>query len=268
MTPDIRRVAVDIDGTFMRTDYTYDVPRFERLLARMREAGCAFVVASGNQYYQLRDHFPGHEDELCFVAENGAYVMDRGELVHLRTMPDETVSAVIDVCRAHTDEVWNVLCGVEGAYCERGAVSDDFFNGMRRYCHRLSWVDDLKATGDQILKFAVNVPDERTDFFYDLFRRELEGLVEPTTSGHGSIDLITPGCHKASGLARLARRHGVAPEQCVAFGDGGNDVEMLRFCGVGYAMANAPDEVKAAADRVCPSNDEDGVLVTLEELFA
>lgn len=43
---------------------------------------------------------------------------------------------------------------------------------------------------------------------------------------------------------------------------------MLRFCGVGYAMANAPDEVKAAADRVCPSNEEDGVLVTLEELFA
>ncbi|HIY79834.1 MAG TPA: HAD hydrolase family protein, partial [Candidatus Olsenella excrementavium] len=139
MTPDIRLVAVDIDGTFMRTDYTYDVPRFERLLARMLEAGCDFVVASGNQYYQLRDHFPGHEDELCFVAENGAYVMDRGELVYLRTMPDETVSTVIDVCRARADEVWNVLCGVEGAYCERGAVSDDFFNEMRRYCHRLSW---------------------------------------------------------------------------------------------------------------------------------
>lgn len=268
MTPDIRLVAVDIDGTFMRSNYTYDVPRFERLLARMQAAGCNFVVASGNQYWQLRDHFPGHEDELCFVAENGAYVMDRGELVYMRTMPDEMVSAVIDVCRAHADEVWNVLCGVEGAYCERGAVSDDFFNEMRRYCHRLSWVDDLKATGDQILKFAVNVPDERTDFFYDLFRRELEGMVEPTTSGHGSIDLITPGCHKASGLARLAERWGISPEQCVAFGDGGNDVEMLRFCGVGYAMANAPDEVKAAANRVCPSNDEDGVLVALDELFA
>ena len=154
------------------------------------------------------------------------------------------------------------------APASRDAAPDDFFDERRRYCHRLSWVDDLKATGDQILKFAVNVPDERTDFFYDLFRRELEGLVEPTTSGHGSIDLITPGCHKASGLARLAERRGISSEQCVAFGDGGNDVEMLRFCGVGYAMANAPDEVKVAADRVCPSNDEDGVLVTLEELFS
>ena len=123
MTPDIKLVAVDIDGTFIRSNYTYDVPCFECLLARMQEAGCNFVVASGNQYWQLRDHFPGHEDELCFVAENGAYVMDRGELVYLRTMPDETVSAVIDVCRAHADEVWDVLCGMEGAYCECGAVT-------------------------------------------------------------------------------------------------------------------------------------------------
>ena len=150
----------------------------------------------------------------------------------------------------------------------RSVHRGQFFTEMKRYCHRLSWVDDFKATGDQILKFAANVPDARTDFFYDLFRRELDGLVEPTTSGHGSIDLITPGCHKASGLARLVNRWGISPEQCVAFGDGGNDVEMLRFCGIGYAMDNAPDDVKAAANRVCPSNDEDGVLVALDELFA
>ena len=123
MTPDIRLVAVDINGAFMRSNYTYDVPRFERLLARMQAAGCNFVVASGNQYWQLRDHFPGHVDELCFVAENGAYVTDRGELVYVRSMPEETVSAVVDLCRDYADEVWNVLCGVEGAYCERGAVS-------------------------------------------------------------------------------------------------------------------------------------------------
>ena len=93
------------------------------------------------------------------------------------------------------------------------------------------------------------------------------GRVEPTTSGHGSIDLILPGCHKASGLRRLAERWGITPEQCAAFGDGGNDIEMLRYCGHSYAMANAPAEVKQAARAVCPSNEEDGVLSTLETLF-
>lgn len=100
-----------------------------------------------------------------------------------------------------------------------------------------------------------------------MFRERLGGKAEPTTSGHGSIDLIVPGCHKASGLKRLAERWGISPEQCAAFGDGRNDIEMLNYCGYSYAMENAPENVKNAARYVCLSNEEDGVLVTLEKLF-
>ena len=92
------------------------------------------------------------------------------------------------------------------------------------------------------------------------------GLV-PTSSGHGAIDLIVPGCHKASGLQKLAERWGIDPSEVAVFGDGGNDVEMLRWAGHGYAMANASEEAKAAANQLCPSNEEQGVLITLEELF-
>ena len=123
----IKMVAVDIDGTFVRSDYTYDIPRFQRILSRMRQAGCQFVVASGNQYYQLRDLFPGYYDELSFVAENGAFVKDQRELVFAADMPKDTVDFVIDVCREYP-EVSNVLCGVESAYCERGTVSQEFFD--------------------------------------------------------------------------------------------------------------------------------------------
>lgn len=70
MKHNIKLAAVDIDGIFVRSDYTYDVPWFKRILSRMKEAGCSFIVASGNQYYQMRE-------ELSFVAENGAFVKDR-----------------------------------------------------------------------------------------------------------------------------------------------------------------------------------------------
>ena len=109
---------------------------------------------------------------------------------------------------------------------------------------------------------------EKTDFYYDMFCQRLDGILEVTTSGHGAIDLIMPGCHKASGLKRLVQRWGITPEQCAAFGDGGNDIEMLKYCGYSYAMENAPENVKAAAKNVCPSNEDDGVLVTLEKLFS
>ena len=79
-------VAVDIDGTFVRSNYTYDISRFKRILSHMKAAGCNFVVASGNQYYQLRDLFPGYYDELSFVAENGAFVKDRKELIFTANM--------------------------------------------------------------------------------------------------------------------------------------------------------------------------------------
>ncbi len=267
MKQDIKLVAVDIDGTFVRSDYTYDIPRFRRILSRMKRAGCQFVAASGNQYYQLRDLFAGYDDELSFVAENGAFVKDRKELIFAADMPKETVDSVIDICREYP-EISNVLCGVKSAYCERGAVSQEFFDLTKIYYHRLEWVDDLKEVKDQILKFAPTVPEEKTYAYYDLFREKLQGKAEPVTSGHGSIDLILPGCHKASGIKRLAERWGIAPEQCAAFGDGGNDIEMLEYCGYSYAMENASLDVKRAAKHVCPSNEEDGVLVMLEQLFA
>lgn len=266
MKDSIKLVAVDIDGTFVRSDYTYDVPRFKKILKKMNQAGCHFVVASGNQYYQLRDLFPDYHESLSFVAENGAFVKHKNELLFTASIPKETVDFVIDLCREH-EEIRNVLCGLESAYCQRGTVDQDFFDLTNIYYHRLKWVDDFKAVNDQILKFAPSVPEEKTYDYYDMFCEQLNGKLQPTTSGHGSIDLILPGCHKASGLKRLVECLQISPEQCIAFGDGGNDIEMLNYCGYSYAMDNAPQNVKDAAKDVCPSNDHDGVLVTLEKIF-
>lgn len=266
MLHDIKLVAVDIDGTFVHSDYSYDTTRFKRLFYRMKEIGCNFVVASGNQYYQLRDLFPEYHHELSFVAENGAFVKDKSEFLFTANIPKETVNLVIDLCRQYP-EILNVLCGLESAYCQRNTVSQDFFELTNIYYHRLKWVDDFKQVNDQILKFAPTVPEEKTYFYYDIFREKLAGKIEPTTSGHGSIDLIMPNCHKASGLKRLVKRWGISPEQCIAFGDGENDIEMLNYCGYSYAMENASTKVKNAAKYICPSNENDGVLVTLEKLL-
>ena len=263
----IKLVAVDVDGTFVRDDYTYDIERFDKIFSRMTAAGCKFVVASGNQYYQLRDVFQKFGDRISYVAENGAFVKDCGELIFAADIPRETVNFVVDVCRQYP-EISNVLCGVKSAYCERGAVSQDFFNLTKIYYHRLEWTDDFKKVDDQFLKFAPTVPVEKTYFYYDLLKEKLAGKLTPTTSGHGSIDLIVPNCHKAAGLKRLVERWRISPSKCIAFGDGGNDIELLKYCGESYAMANAPQEVKNAAKYTCPSNNDNGVIATLEKIFS
>ena len=81
-----------------------------------------------------------------------------------------------------------------------------------------------------------------------------------------NLEVNMPAATKGSGLMQLAEILGLEREQVMAFGDGGNDVTMLKSAGVGVAMGNACDEAKVAAACVGPTNNEDGVAQVLEAL--
>jgi hydroxymethylpyrimidine pyrophosphatase-like HAD family hydrolase len=98
--------------------------------------------------------------------------------------------------------------------------------------------------------------------------RELAGLAEVTWSGgQHLLEMSAPGVTKGVAVAALAQRLGVPASAAVAFGDMPNDLAMLRWAGRGLAVANAHELVRAAADAVVGSNDEDGVAVELESIF-
>ena len=76
-------------------------------------------------------------------------------------------------------------------------------------------------------------------------------------------DIVPRGGSKQVGMEKLLAHFGIRREECMAFGDGGNDIPMLRYAGIGVAMGNAREEVKAAADYVTSSVDEDGIAMAL-----
>jgi Cof subfamily protein (haloacid dehalogenase superfamily) len=78
------------------------------------------------------------------------------------------------------------------------------------------------------------------------------------------LEFASPDVTKASGLEFLARHLGFEAGQTVAFGDGENDVELVDWAGYGVAVANAHERVRAVADLVCPSVDEEGVAQVIE----
>ena len=80
------------------------------------------------------------------------------------------------------------------------------------------------------------------------------------------VDVIPADGGKDVGVAAILSNWGIAPEHAVAFGDGQNDVDMLAACGIGVAMGNAADTVKAGADFVAPDCDDDGVWRACIEL--
>ena len=98
----VKLIAVDMDGTFLSDTKTYNRPRFLAQYARMKAQGIRFVVASGNQYYQLISFFPEIAHEIAFVAENGGWVVSEGEDVFNG-----------ELSKAHFETVANVLNEVQ-----------------------------------------------------------------------------------------------------------------------------------------------------------
>lgn len=77
-------------------------------------------------------------------------------------------------------------------------------------------------------------------------------------------DIVPEGCSKKTGIIHMLQHFGIRPEEIIAFGDGGNDIEMLEYAGTGVAMGNAADKVKLAADYVTASVDEEGLALALQ----
>lgn len=260
----IRLVAVDMDGTFLHHDDTYDRARFARLRTQMDAAGVRFVVASGNQYAQISSFFP-YRDELSFVGDNGAYVVEQGTPLFAAQIEPAVVHAVVDLLDAHGVPY---LASAPGRAYVPDAAPQHFYDTIARYYHSLQRIGSVHDVADRIFKFALH--DERglPDGLDALIADAAGAGVVPVTSGHGSMDLGAPGVHKASGLEILMDRWSIDWSQTATFGDSFNDLEMLKRARFSVAMANAAEELKQIARFTTDSNDADGVLNQLEQWFA
>lgn len=262
----IKLVAVDMDGTFLNDQMEYDKERFFEQLVKLKELGIKFIVASGNQYYKLKSFFDDIQDEISYVAENGAFIVDQGQEVFAVDIPKKDVQLILEELVSHK-KFSIVLCGKESAYVLE-SVSDSFFETMNKYYHRLKRVKSFDDVNDQILKFALSCPVEDTIQLRDLLHCKIGNIVTPVSSGHGSIDLIVPVFHKATGIQMLQERWKVKDDETMAFGDGGNDIEMLKHVRYGFAMENGSDEVKSISKYIAPSNNDSGVLEIMDQYLS
>lgn len=144
-------------------------------------------------------------------------------------------------------------------------VSHEFPVGELAGRQRVVSFDDLSNA--EATRVVIRAPGMPVEHFDDLVSKI--GLNEVTyVVGHSAwLDLTPPGVTKASALETLRRQLGVYPDHTVAVGDGLNDVAMLEWAGSSTAMGNAPDAVKAVADLVTGTVEEDGVLAVLETLI-
>ncbi|ATH92520.1 Cof-type HAD-IIB family hydrolase [Bacillus glycinifermentans] len=261
----IKLIAVDMDGTFLNDEMKYNKERFMKQFRELNARGIKFVVASGNQYYQLKSFFPSIENEIAFVAENGAYVVDSGKELFSGEMSKETIKKVTDILEQY--EYKNlIVCGRKSAYIHED-VGEEEYKQARKYYHMLQKVPHFENLNDKIFKFSTSFSADHVSELLRNLKKAIGSLVTPVSSGHGDIDFIIPGLHKASGIKLLQERWGINDAESIAFGDSGNDLEMISAVKYGFAMANAQKMVKDAASYSTQSNNEEGVLHTIDSIL-
>lgn len=261
-----RIIAVDMDGTFLNSDQDFDHDYFLKLYPQMQEKHVTFVVASGNQDSQLRAFFPKTASTIWFVSDNGALVKEPDESVMYSAKMDPAAYQHAIQFLDSLPDVHPIVSAVHSAYI-LDSEPKSFSEMTARYYYKLQSVKDWDEIDDTVLKLGMSCPDEQTESIVKMLQNELAGELLPVSSGHGDIDLIIPHTHKANAIKRVASQLHVPMTNVVAFGDGGNDAEMLKEAGLGFAMANAPQTIKAIANDVAPYHDQNGVLVTIENLL-
>lgn len=258
----IKAIAVDMDGTFLNSNSTYDHDYFAWIFQRLQEHNIQFIVASGNPIYQLRMAFPDYVDDLCFVAENGVECFDYGQMLYCGQVAQEAIDGIYQLHQKTPGSTF-LLSGLDHAFIFRDE-DPDFVRRIKKHYPRMVTIDSLEEIDDPIVKLQMDVPGELTEKMQNQINHDFAGQLTAVSSGYGNMDLIVSELDKATGLKKLMEVHGWQPAELMAFGDGQNDMTMLELAGESYAMANGDQRVIDLADHLAPTNDENGVLTTIE----
>lgn len=249
---DIKMIVTDLDGTLLRDDKSISAYT-EKIIEKVRQKGILFVIATARPIRAVKQFLPWVSYDAA-VFHNGAVVEEGNcrlgktgienplEIVTaiLRDRPDTKIAVESnDVMYSNFDagEFWPgiIYTATEDFREIEGLVADKIIIGAK-----------------SIEEMNVFQPYLRDELYIQLSENRLATIHNRQSS-------------KTNGIRLIAEKHGIALEQAAAFGDDYNDIEMLRACGIGIAVENALEEVKAAASQVCGSNEQDGVARWLEE---
>lgn len=250
----IKAAFFDIDGTLL-SHKSKSVPNSARTAIRkLQEAGIRCIVATGRQMQEMEKLPVADIPFDGYITLNGQLLLDKDKNILFGT--PITGKAKDYLIRLFTEKKMPALLVEEKAVYLN-------FEDERVYTVQeaiSSAVPPLGAyTGAEIYQVcAYLAPGE------EHLLAEIAGECVMTRWHFGGMDIIAKGGGKVTGIKRYLEESGIAPEETLAFGDGENDVEMLRFAGIGIAMGNAEEVTKRAADYITSDIDEDGIADALK----
>jgi 5-amino-6-(5-phospho-D-ribitylamino)uracil phosphatase len=273
---DYRMVAIDLDGTLLRKDGTMG-ERTRRALQAAVKQGISVVICTGRRFRTTLPILTELQLAVPVIVHGGQLIKDAGthETLHHNYLPRDLSLDVVKFLKAQdATPIVYVDLFTQGIdihldnerdghpyhlkYLERNRAHCQFVGDVTRvFCPQTIHVG---ALADRPSLERLNVRVERE------FGSSIRHLVINNTNDEGAfLEIMTPESSKWRALSVLIDMAGLAPERVICIGDEINDLEMITHAGLGVAMGNATPAIKAVADYITRTNEEDGVAHVVEQ---
>lgn len=261
----VKLIASDLDGTLLTPDSRLPDETFE-LIEKLYAKGIVFAPSSGRQLPNLKILFAPVLDKIAIIAENGGLCLFNGDVIFTDPTPAVSVKYALDV-----------ISGVSGLHpllscTERAYYSSDnerFAKAVHNSYSSAQRVDNLYEICERETVLKISVWDEIqpcAEHGGTILPPKIKGL-RTMVSGYYWLDVSSPTANKGAALKALMRKLDVRSEECMAFGDHMNDLEMLLASGYAFVTANAYAGLKEKIKNQVPSNAEFGVIQKIKELL-
>lgn len=251
----IKIAFFDIDGTILAFGKPDMSPKTKEALNKLQQNGVKICIATGRATVTI-PKFEGVKFDLT-VAFNGSVCILNDEFIVNKMIPTKEVFKIIDNAAKMGKPI--------AVATNNRIVTNGCDEALKEYFE----VANLSATPSE--EFESALKEDVYQFMIGCNKSEWDRVLEGTQSAKiaawwdCAVDIIPKESGKGNAIKKVLEYFNLSVEESIAFGDGGNDVDMLLAAGTGVAMGNAADSVKAAADEVCGSVEDDGVYHYLKE---
>lgn len=263
-----RVVFIDMDGTLLKADHSISTET-RTVIQTLRDKGILIVLVSARPYHGIIETHAWLGIQRFPVASlNGSYITNIDKVLFSATIPQDNLALLQQLATRNNADLL-------------------YYSGMQWFSTRKSWATDK----EQVIT-AVPVRVGPFDELQQIWQKEsiamnklmavgdaadvqrLQSEIRETITGVAAytskptyLEIMPVNASKALAILYVCEMFNIPIAESIALGDNYNDVEMLKTAGKGIAMGNAPDDIKAIADAVTDTNQNDGVRKALEENF-
>lgn len=251
----IKIAFFDIDGTLLKLGCRELSPKTMAALKRLQRNGILLCMATGRSYPCI-PHFEGIEFDV-YLTFNGSYVVSHGQVIRNRPLAPDDAAIIVRNLKQMGRAIAISNTNTIAANGSDPELEEYFSFGNAKLVITENFEELCRGEVFQIMCSC------RKEEYGEILKGTSNAQI--TAWWDKAADIIPLNGGKGTAVADVLKFYGFARDEAIAFGDGINDIEMLKAVGTGVAMGNAKATVKEMADDVCPSVEDDGIFAYCHE---